>query len=121
MARIIRLNESDIERLVRKIIKEDKMNEIGISDFTDTKEIGGGSELLRPAIAKLRGKDHIVVIDTKGNVFGYGPEITRNMDRTMICKIANKLVSEWEEEAMMMKEADISDFGDIKPITFCSK
>ena len=119
MARIIRLNESDIERLVRKIIKEEKINEIGASDFSDAKEIGGGT-VLKPAIAKLKGKNHVVVVDKNGNVFGYGPEITRNMDRAMICRIADKLVKEWEDEAKLY-ETDRHDFSDVQPITFCSK
>lgn len=120
MAKIIRLNESDIERLVKKIIREEKINELGPSDFSDTKEIGKSSGVLKPAIAKLKGKNHVVVIDNKGNVFGYGPEITPNMTRQQICTIANKLVSDWEEEATM-NEADTSDFSGMKPITFCSK
>jgi hypothetical protein len=119
MSRIVRLNESDVERLVRKIIKENKINELGTSDFTDTVKISGGSSVLKPAIAKLRGKNHIVVIDNKGEVFGYGPEITKNMGRNEICIIANNLVSQWDDEAKM-NEADTSNFIDVKPITFCS-
>jgi hypothetical protein len=120
MAKIIRLNESDIERLVRKIIKEEEINEIGVSDFSDTETIGKGGDVLRPAVATLKGKRYIVVIDKGGRVFGYGPQIGKGMDKEKICRIADKLVQDWEEEALM-NEVDSPDFENVQPITFCSK
>lgn len=119
MAKIIRLTESDIENLVKKILKEEKINEIGISDFSDTKEIGKGG-VLRPAIAKLKGENYIVVLDRNNNVFGYGPKITKGMGREQICRIAQRLMDDWEEEATM-NEVDKGDFESVQPITFCSK
>jgi hypothetical protein len=119
MAKIIRLTESDVEVLVRKILKEEKINEIGIGDFSDTKEIGKGG-ILRPAIAKLKGENYIVVLDRNNNVFGYGPKISKGMDREQICKIADRLMKDWEEEAAM-NEVDRGDFESVQQITFCSK
>lgn len=123
--KIIRLNESDVERLVRKIIKEESINEIGEDDFSDRKEFDAGtSGNLSPAIAKMRGKNYIVVIDKGGKIIGYGPTITPNMGRGQICSIAQRLIEEWEEEVANeydMNETDQSDFQGIKPITFCTK
>jgi hypothetical protein len=42
MEKIVRLDESDIERLVKKIIKEDKNSEIPSTLVNTVKDIGGG-------------------------------------------------------------------------------
>jgi hypothetical protein len=120
MAKIIRLTETDIERLVKKIIKEEEITEVGSSEFTDRINVPTKSNnTLTAAIAKLKGKRHIVVIDKQGRVQGYGPVITPDMDRTKICSIAEKLVAGWEEE-VSMNEVD-QHFDEVKPLTFCSK
>lgn len=123
--KVIRLTESDVERLVRKIIKEESINEIGGNDFEDKKGFDAGtSSILSPAIAKMKGKDYIVVVDKSGKIIGYGPSITPNMNRAQICTIAQRLIEDWEDEVAneyKMDEADQSDFQGIKPITFCTK
>jgi len=120
MTKIIRLTETDIERLVKKIIKEEKITELGSSDFMDRVNVPTKSNnTLTAAIAKLKGKRHIVVIDKQGRVQGYGPAITPDMDKAKICYIAEKLVADWEEE-VSMNEVD-QQFDEVKPLTFCSK
>jgi hypothetical protein len=118
--KIIRLNESDIERLVRKIIKEESITEIGGEAFSDTKAISNPEQgqTLRPAIAKLKGENHIVVIDKGGRIIGYGPAVG-NMKRGQICSIAQRLIDDWEEE-VSMNELDAPDFGKVQPLTFCN-
>jgi len=115
MKKIIRLNESDLEGLVKKIL-----NEVGGEKFTDIEQLGQSEEMLKPAIAKLKGEDYIVVIDNKGKVFGYGPKVNKNMDKEQVCRIAQGLVDEWKED-VLMSEVDTGEFKSIRPITFCSK
>ncbi len=121
--KVIRLTEADIEGLVRKIIKEESINELGTGDFKDTKTFDAGDtgSTLVPAIGKLKGKSHIVILDRKGNIIGYGPEISRSISRAQICTIAQRLIEDWEDEVNMIDELDQRDFQDAKPITFCSK
>jgi len=118
--RIIRLNEQDIENLVKKIIKEETISEIGGESFTNTKEIGSGGGTLRPAVAKLRGVLHVVIIDKNKNIVGYGPS-TKGLSREKVCSIAQRLINDWEEEVGSLDEVESRNFEDIKPITFCSK
>lgn len=99
---------------------EANINEIGHSSFSETKPIDNTEQgkTLRPAIAKLKGVNHIVIIDKEDKIIGYGPPIS-NMDRGRICSIAQSLIDEWEDE-VNMNEIDQPDFGKIQPISFCN-
>jgi hypothetical protein len=120
--KVIRLNEKDIESLVRKIIKEESINELGPDSFTDTVDIDNKSDstVLRPAIAKLKGQNHIVIIDNKDSIIGYGPSV-KGLSRQRVCAIAQQLIRDWEDEVTSIDELEGRSFDDIKPITFCSK
>ena len=115
--KVIHLNEQDIENLVRKVI-----NELSNDSFTDTMDIDNksGSTILRPAIAKLKGRRHIVIINNEDTIIGYGP-IVKGLSRQRVCAIAQQLISDWEGEVTNIDELESSSFDDIKPITFCSK
>ena len=69
MKKVVRLTESDIERLVKKIIKEDKLNELGTSDFLDIKEVvcdNLPNYGLKVGTAKLNGSDNIILYKEEG-------------------------------------------------------
>lgn len=117
MKKIVRVTENDIEKLVRKIIKEERVNELGDSDFTE-KRVINNSNMLKPGIAKLGGEDYIVVLDSKGFVVGNGPKV-KGLDRNEICRISQKLISDWESE--VMGESDRGDYTNIRPVTFCGR
>lgn len=99
---------------------EDNINEIGSENFSETKPLDNTKQgkTLRPAIAKLKGKNHIVIIDKDDNIIGYGPTIG-GRGKGEICSVAQSLIDEWEDE-VNMNEIDQPDFGKIQPISFCN-
>ena len=99
---------------------EVNINEIGSENFSETKPLDNTKQgkTLRPAIAKLKGKNHIVIIDKDDNIIGYGPTIG-GRDKGEICSVAQSLIDDWEEE-VNMNEIDQPDFGKIQPISFCN-
>ena len=119
------LNEYHIPTpMVRQREYEDNINEIGSEKFSETKPLDNTKQgkTLRPAIAKLKGKNHIVIIDKDDNIVGYGPAVgnmDKDKDKDRICKIAKILIDDWEEE-VNMNEVDQPDFDNIQPITFCT-
>ena len=90
--------------------------------FTDTEEIENTSEstILRPAMAKLKGQTHIVIIDNNDSIIGYGPTV-KGLSKQKVCSIAQGLIEDWQDEVDGIDEVDQRNFDVVKPITFCSK
>jgi hypothetical protein len=122
MKRII-ITESQLKKVKKTLSLTEQgktlRNEIGGENFSDVKTLSNPEQgkTLRPAIAKLKGENHIVIINKEGLIVGYGPSVG-NMDKDRICSIAQSLIDEWEEE-VNMNEIDQPDFGKIQPISFC--
>jgi hypothetical protein len=110
MKKVIRLTESELVNLIRNIINEGEITELGtISDFGEIKDIEGieSESGLKAGVATMfpdeeNEKDVIVVylFDDNGNpeIYGYGPSITSNMDERMVRRMAKKLLNQWDEE-----------------------
>lgn len=114
----IRFNESDIERLVNKIIKEEEIDEVGIKTFKRGN--------LKPAIATFKGVKKLVIVDEDNNVEAIGPTVSylqgKGYGEKEICKIADKLIEElFDLEEGTINELDRSDFDNIQPINFCRR
>jgi hypothetical protein len=74
--RVIRLNEGDLERLVKKIIKESELNEVGVEPNFKRSD-------LFPAVAKDRnGNERLVIVDSDGMVQAEGPEMKYLKDKS---------------------------------------
>ena len=118
MKRII-ITESQLKK-VKKALAKEPIIEIGQSNFSEINPINNveQSKTLRPAIAKLKGLDHIVIIDKTGYIVGYGPPI-KGRSKSEICSVAQNLIDDWEEE-VNMNEIDQPDFNNVQPITFCN-
>jgi hypothetical protein len=110
MKKVIKINESDIERLVNKILSEE--GEFKRSD-------------LKPAIATITntGKQKLVIVNRSGDVEAVGPDasVLKGMSRDNICNMVDRLVADmFHLEEEMLNELDKGDFKDIKVINFCN-
>jgi len=113
--KVIKLTESDIERLVNKILNEGDVNELATATHR--------REDLMPAIADVRGDKRLVIVNKEGDVEAMGPQakVLKGMTRERICGIVEKLITDMfdlvEEEEL--NELDKGDFTNIKLINFC--
>lgn len=119
MKKVVRLTESDLMRIVKRIIKESEINELGPSDFSDIENLNCVDPIgdLHVGIASLSSEsrfrndmEFLVVyhIDDKTNkkvVYGYGPQITDTLyekkddkGNPMICKLGKRLLHDMSEE-----------------------
>jgi hypothetical protein len=114
--KVIKLNESDIERLVNKIIKEESINELDIESFK--------RENLKPAIAEIKGEKVLVIVDEKNTVHATGPKLRHmgGVSKERICQIADGLIEElFVLDETELNEIDSGSISNIKPINFCTK
>lgn len=112
--KVIKLRESDLERLVNKILNE--------SDDADM-ETHKRSDLM-PAIADVKGQKRMVIVNRQGNVEAMGPlvSVLKGLNRERICAIVEKLISEMFHLAeTQLNELDLGDFTNIKLIKFCNE
>jgi len=119
MKRVIKLTESDLINLVKKVIKESELNELGQGDFSDIEEIGCVEPIgkLHVGITTMSKKsnyrsgfDFIVVYynNKKTNekiVYGFGLEVTDDMfnkkdnkGTPIICRIAERTLMDFSEQ-----------------------
>ena len=119
MKRVIKLTESDLINLVKKVIKESELNELGQGDFSDIEEIDCVDPIgkLHVGITTMSkrsnyrsGFDFIVVYynNKKTNekiVYGFGLEVTDDMfdkkdaeGSPIICRIAERTLMEFSEQ-----------------------
>jgi hypothetical protein len=119
MKRVIKLTESDLINLVKKVIKESELNELGQGDFSDIEEIGCVEPIgkLHVGITTMSkqsnyrsGFDFIVVYynNKKTNekiVYGFGLEVTDDMfnkkdnkGTPIICRIAERTLMDFSEQ-----------------------
>lgn len=114
--KVIKLNESDIERLVNQIIKEETVNEL------DTESFKKGD--LKPAVAEIKGEKTLVIIDNDNTVHATGPRL-RNMggvSKERICAIADQLIEDlFVLDETELNELENSNVTNIKPINFCTR
>lgn len=117
MKKIIKLTETELIRIIKKVIKENEITELGQGDFTDIEDIScvkpkGG---LYAGVSTLSGESKfkpdsqfIVIYYMEGDkkvVYGYGPEVTEDMidrkdyqEKPIICRIAQKTLSDMAKE-----------------------
>ena len=110
MKKVIRLNENDIEKLVKKIVKETKMiNELDLGDFKVLKssEMCNLSDGYKVGVADLRGKEILVLLDGKNNVAAHGPmmDFFEGKNKKAVCYVAEQLKDE-----LIMEEDYMDDY-----------
>jgi len=116
MKKVVRLTESDIEKLVKKIIKEDKLEEIGVKPKYSREQLSPAT-----ALNKRNGKRHLVIVDSTGMVTAVGPSIDflENKGKEDICRIVDKLITNLFDLAESnINEEDTDDFENIKELGF---
>lgn len=114
--KVVRLTENDVERLVKKILKEERLSELDIQTFK--------KEELYPATASIKGERKLVIVDKDGVVQAVGPNIAKlgNLSKHRICQITEKLIAElFDVDESVVNEIDTGEFSDIEPIKFCKK
>jgi hypothetical protein len=112
--KVIRINESDIERLVKKILKEEKIDEISIEQHK--------RENLKPAIADYKGKKYLVIVDEENKVQAVGPayDSIKGISKEQVCRISDSLIDDlFSLEEDVMNEYGTRDFSNIQVINFC--
>lgn len=111
MKKVVRLNENDIEKLVKKIIvKETKMiNESDLGDFKVLKssEMCNLSDGYKVGVAELRGKEILVLLDGKNYIAAHGPmmDFFEGKNKKAVCHVAEQLKDE-----LIMKEDYMDDY-----------
>jgi len=110
MKKIIRISESKLVKIIRKIINEGDLMELGHDDFGNiesldcVESIGG----LHVGISRVNvdsrygsGINFLVSYyydDENKVIFGYGPRIEPDMGEKMICKIGLKFLNDMYDE-----------------------
>lgn len=115
--RVIKLTESDIERLISKIIKEGEINEkIGIESIKKT-DLSGG-------VADIRNIKRLVVLNKDGRVVAIGPEVStlKGYSKERICRIIDNLIEDlFFLDEGVINEVDHGDVENIQSIKYCSR
>jgi len=109
--KVIRLTESDVERLVKKILKEEKLNELDIESFNRND--------LVPAKANIKGVDKLVIVNKRNkNVEATGPNM-KGLSKEKICTIAERLIEELFVDPKKMNEISSGEIKNFEIINFC--
>jgi hypothetical protein len=115
MKKVVRLTESDLEILVKKIVKESSIDEISVQPSYKRSD-------LSPATAiNKKGEKKLVIIDSDNIVVAVGPSIDflKNKNKEDICRIVDKLISDvFNLVEVNLKEEDISDFKNVEKLGF---
>lgn len=111
--KVIRLTESDVERLVKKILKEEELNELDIESFNRND--------LVPAQAKIKGVDKLVIVNKKNNNVEAEATIPnmKRLSKERICAIAEKLIDDLFVDPKKMNEISSGEIKNVKIINFC--
>ena len=115
MKKVIRLNENDLEKIIKKILKENSLNELNIEGYKG----------LTPAVAEIDGIKKIVIVDENNKVVAIGPSLSYiKGDKNKFCEIASKLINELFDKNNITVEGIVNeiqniDFTNIKRINFC--
>ena len=115
MRKVIRLTESDLEKLVKKIVMESSVDEIS------TKAKYKRSELSPATALNRKGEKKLVIVDSNNVVQAVGPsmEFLKNKNKEEICRIVDKLISDvFDLAETNLTEEDVTDFKDIKKLGF---
>ena len=116
MSKVIRLTESDLVRIVKRVISESELNEFGTSDFGSIRPLGcvpsksGLKVGISTASTKGDDKSHYMVVyyTKKGKdvVYGHGPKIQNSMDKDKKCDMGKKLIDEFYSDYKKEKDND---------------
>lgn len=109
MKKVIRLTEGDLSRIIKRVISEMEINELGHGDFGDIRELGCVDSMdgLYVGISKVNvesrygsGIKFLVSYYYDGDervIYGYGPRIESGMSKN-ICEIGARYLREMYKE-----------------------
>ena len=116
MKKVVRLTESDLEMLVKKIVKESSIDEISTQPNYRRSDLSPAT-----AIKERDGKKYLVIVDSDNMVVAAGPsmDFLKNKNKEDICRIVDKLISDvFDLAESNLKEEDTSDFKNVEKLGF---